>query len=149
MADLVVVVISVAGKIGLEVVVSQNPALFPGGWRWLDRGLLDPLRCTNLWSVKVFAALSVVRPLRHLSDTIITLSPQLFKFVVVIYLLLYAFAAVGVEAFKGVLADSNPSLEGFEYLALGYHGELGFDSFANALVFVLLMTNNWYVFLWL
>jgi hypothetical protein len=148
-ADLMVVAISVAAKIGIEVVVSQNPALFPGGG---DGASADYsiLRVACIFrSLKVFAALSVVRPLRHLSDTIITLAPQLLKFVVVIGLLFYAFAAVGVEAFKGVLADGNPSLEGSDYLAFGYHGELDFDSFANALItlFVLLMTNNWHVFL--
>ena len=95
------------------------------------------LRMTRLLRVANKAAV-----FESITRSAATMCPILMRLFVVLYLLFYIFAIIGMELFAGKLAGNKHSL-----YAQAHYFDNNFDSFARAMVviFEMFVVNNWHV----
>jgi len=85
-------------------------------------------------------------PLRHLFLIITRLIPTFWQIFMLLLIVYYVFAVLGMWLFGGIIYTSNPALAGSSF-ASGSYWPLNFNDFVSGLVtlFVLMIVNNWYI----
>jgi len=94
-----------------------------------------------------------LRVLRHLealnfiTQMLIRLAPTYWRMSMLLVLVYYTYATIGVEVFGGDIYEGNPALVGTDY-ADGKYWPFNFNDFASGMVtlFVLMVGNNWQIF---
>ncbi|CAK9094201.1 Two pore calcium channel protein 1 (Calcium channel protein 1) (AtCCH1) (Fatty acid oxygenation up-regulated protein 2) (Voltage-dependent calcium channel protein TPC1) (AtTPC1) [Durusdinium trenchii] len=87
-----------------------------------------------------------VPPLRYLAAMVAHLVPVYSQLGLLLFLVYYIFATVGVQLFGGLIDVHNPNLDHTGFAEAQYW-PLNFNDFLSALVtlFCLMVVNNWYV----
>lgn len=87
-----------------------------------------------------------VKPLLYLVAMVARLVPVYRQLGLLLFLVYYIFATIGLQIFGGRIYEINPKLVGRDFATAGYWA-LNFNDFPSGLVtlFVLMVVNNWFV----
>jgi len=87
-----------------------------------------------------------IQPLRYLAALVAHLVPVYHQLGLLLFLVYYVFATIGVQLFGGQIYDGHPALKGSGF-AEGEYWSLNFNDFPSGLVtlFCLMVVNNWFV----
>ena len=74
------------------------------------------------------------------------LSPVMFTYAVVMFVLYYAFAMIGMDLWAGLISRDNPALDGTQFASNDYFAN-NFNTLPASLVllFELTVVNNWHI----
>eukprot|EP00929_Paragymnodinium_shiwhaense_P066655 TRINITY_DN3345_c0_g1_i2.p1 TRINITY_DN3345_c0_g1~~TRINITY_DN3345_c0_g1_i2.p1 ORF type:complete len:805 (+),score=209.38 TRINITY_DN3345_c0_g1_i2:118-2532(+) len=111
----------------------------------------------NAAAVRVLGILRVVRgfrlfyrikPFRQLATVLIRLAPTYARLGMLLFVVFYCYATMGIQLFGGQIYKGNPALDGsdFDTTSGGYY-TLNFNDFLSGMVtlFVLMIVNNWFI----
>jgi hypothetical protein len=112
---------------------------------WAPPWLLTQVVLQHIF--RAFRLLQYVEPLRFVALLVLRLAPAYSRMGMILFLVYYVYAMIGIEWFGGVVYKDNPRLANTSYAALNYW-EFNFNDFGSSMVtlFVLMVVNNWYVF---
>lgn len=87
-----------------------------------------------------------IEPLRFIGKLIVRLQPTYFKMGMLLVVVFYVYAMIGVQLYGGLIYEGNPALDGSDFAESAYW-KMNFNDFncAIATLFVLMVVNNWFV----
>lgn len=96
--------------------------------------------------VRLLRLIYKLKRFRVILRSMAILSPVMMTYGVVMFVLYYAFAMIGMDVWGGAIARNNPLLHGTAYANADYYGN-NFNSLPESLVllFVLTVQNDWLV----
>lgn len=87
-----------------------------------------------------------IQSLRLVGTLIVRLQPTYVKITLLLLVVFYVYAMIGLQLYGGLIYEGNPSLAGTDFAESEYW-KINFNDFNNSLVtlFVLMVFNNWVV----
>jgi two pore calcium channel protein len=87
-----------------------------------------------------------VEPLNFIARLSVRISPAYFRMGLLLFIIYYIYAMIGIQCFGGEIYQGNPMLANTTFANTGYY-PFNFNDFDSGMVtlFVLMVVNNWFV----